>query len=85
VLLELMPVGALAEHFDPVMGRPGKELYAMAGLIFLKECFHWTKNEALNSEKDTYKNLVRIFYEQCEVQEETVQVKAKIGGNVMQN
>ena len=32
VLLELMPVGALSEHFDPVMGRPSKELYAMAGL-----------------------------------------------------
>jgi hypothetical protein len=238
VLLELMPAATLAEHFDPVMGRPSKELYAMAGLIFLKECFHWTKDEALNaycfhmdvhyalnlepvaqdmairtferniarfeedelaktvmadvtvrlvellelkidtqrldsthifsdmasfgrtrlmgvvikrflkqvkrsdpndyealaeslrqryvpgvnqlfadvakdtdsrrllrqqvaedmhslikyfadhpkhSGKDTYKNLVRIFYEQCEVQEETVQVKAKTGGNVMQN
>ena len=238
VLLELMPAGALAEHFDPVMGRPSKELYAMAGLIFLKECFHWTKDEALDayrfhmnvhyalnlepvaqdmairtferniarfeedelaktvmadvtvrlvellelkidtqrldsthifsdmasfgrtrlmgvaikrfltqvkrhapndyasldeslrqryapgvnqlfadvakdtdsrrrlrqqvaedmytllkhftdhpqhSGKDTYKNLVRIFYEQCEIQEETVQVKAKTGGNVMQN
>jgi len=238
VLLELMPAGALAEHFDPVMGRPSKELYAMAGLIFLKECFHWTKDEAIDayrfhmnvhyalnlepvaqdmairtferniarfeedelaktvmadvtvrlvellelkidtqrldsthifsdmasfgrtrlmgvaikrfltqvkrhapndyasldeslrqryapgvnqlfadvakdtdsrrrlrqqvaedmytllkhftdhpqhSGKDTYKNLVRIFYEQCEIQEETVQVKAKTGGNVMQN
>jgi len=25
VLLELMPVGALSEHFDPVTGRPSKE------------------------------------------------------------
>ncbi|MBN1818370.1 MAG: hypothetical protein JW828_13500, partial [Sedimentisphaerales bacterium] len=49
VLLELMPVGALAEHFDPVMGRPSKELYSMAGLIFLKECFHWINDEALNA------------------------------------
>ncbi|MDD5458721.1 MAG: hypothetical protein PHF37_04965 [Phycisphaerae bacterium] len=36
VLLEKMPVGALSEHFDPVMGRPSKELYSMVGLIFLK-------------------------------------------------
>jgi hypothetical protein len=49
VLLELMPAGALAEHFDPVMGRPSKELYAMAGLIFLKECFNWSNDEALNA------------------------------------
>jgi len=33
VLLDLMPAGALAEHFDPTMGRPSKELYSMAGLI----------------------------------------------------
>ena len=31
VLLELMPVGSLSEHFDPVMGRPSKELYSLAG------------------------------------------------------
>ena len=238
VLLEKMPVEALSEHLDPVMGRPSKEIYSMAGLIFLKECFDWINDEALNayryhmdvhyalnlepvaqdisirtleryiarfeedelakavmadvtvrlvellelkidtqrldsthifsdmarfgrtrlmgvaikrflkrvkqqdpeayeslaeslrqryapgvnqlfadvakdtdsrhllrqqvaedmhsliryfadhpkhSDKDTYKNLVRIFYEQCEVHEETVQVKAKTGGNVMQN
>src|SRR3990172_7331017 len=48
-LLELMPAGALAEHFDPVMGRPSKELYSMAGLIFLTECFDWTKDVALNA------------------------------------
>lgn len=49
VLLELMPAGALSEHFDPVMGRPSKELYSMAGLIFLKECFDWTKDQAVNA------------------------------------
>ncbi|RKY24144.1 MAG: hypothetical protein DRP62_04420 [Planctomycetota bacterium] len=49
VLLELMPVGALSEHLDPVMGRPSKELYSIAGLIFLKDCFHWTNDEALNA------------------------------------
>ena len=35
--------------------------------------------------KDTYKALERIFYEQCEVQEDKVGVKEKTGGNVMQN
>ena len=35
--------------------------------------------------KDTYKALERIFYEQCEVHEETVSIKQKTGGQVMQN
>jgi len=35
--------------------------------------------------KDTYKAVERIFYEQCEVNEETVSIKQKTGGNVMQN
>jgi len=49
VLLELMPAEALAKHFDPAMGRPSKELYSMAGLIFLQECFDWTKDQAVNA------------------------------------
>ncbi len=36
VLLRLMPAEELAEHFDPDLGRPTKELYSVAGLIFLK-------------------------------------------------
>ena len=35
--------------------------------------------------KDTYQALERIFYEQCDVREEQVGVKAKTGGAVMQN
>jgi len=35
--------------------------------------------------KDTYKALERIFYEQCDVREDKVCVKAKTGGDVMQN
>lgn len=35
--------------------------------------------------KDTYKALARIFYEQCDVREEKVCVKAKTAGAVMQN
>ena len=38
-----------------------------------------------HAERDTYKILVRIFYEQCDVVEEKVQVKTKTGGNVIQN
>jgi hypothetical protein len=41
-LLHLMPVGKLAEHFDPTTGCPTKELYSMAGTIFLKEFFDLT-------------------------------------------
>ncbi len=36
-LLALMPARELAEHFHPSQGAPTKELYSMAGLIFLKE------------------------------------------------
>lgn len=49
VILELMPVDAIAGHFDPVMGRPTKELYSMAGLILLMEFMDWTKEEALDA------------------------------------
>jgi hypothetical protein len=49
VILELMPVNALGGHYSPNMGRPTKELYSMAGLIFLMEFLNWTKAEALNA------------------------------------
>lgn len=38
-----------------------------------------------HSNRDTYKAVERIFYEQCEVCEEKVSIKQKTGGNVMQN
>ena len=46
VVLELLPVPKLAEHFDPVMGTRTKELYSMAGLVFLADFFNWTAAEA---------------------------------------
>jgi len=46
VLLELMPVGELAEHFSRELGAPTKELYSMAGLVFLADFFDWTAQEA---------------------------------------
>jgi hypothetical protein len=47
VILELLPVEALRQHFHPALGRPTQELYSMAGLILLREFHHWTKEEAV--------------------------------------
>ena len=49
VILELMPVNALGEHYSPELGRPTKELYSMAGLIFMMEFFDWKKPETLDA------------------------------------
>ena len=38
-----------------------------------------------HASRETYKALERIFYEQCDVDEEKVSLKAKTGGDVMQN
>jgi hypothetical protein len=48
-ILKLMPAGKLAEHFDPQMGRPTKELYSMAGLLFIMEFRNWTHEEAADA------------------------------------
>ena len=47
VLLELMPAEELGKTMSERWGRPSKELYAMAGLIFLAEAFGWTHQEAV--------------------------------------
>ena len=41
-MLHLMPAEALGKHFDAKLGCPTKELYGMAGAIFLKEFFDLT-------------------------------------------
>ena len=46
VILKLMPVGELAQEFSPVTGAPTKELYSMAGLIFIKHFMNWTTAQA---------------------------------------
>jgi len=46
-ILHLMPVGKLAENFHPTIGCPTKELYSMAGAIFLKEFFNLTIEQAV--------------------------------------
>jgi hypothetical protein len=48
-VLELMPVGALKQHFDPTFGQPTKELYSMCGLVFITEFMDWTIPEAANA------------------------------------
>ena len=46
VILELMPAQALAGEFHPKIGRPTKELYSMAGLIFMSEFLDWKVERA---------------------------------------
>ncbi len=46
-ILHLMPVQQIAEQFHPTLGCPTKELYGMAGAIFLKELFHLTIDQAV--------------------------------------
>ena len=46
-MLHLMPAQELGEHFDPTLGSPTKELYGMAGVIFLKELFNLTIGETV--------------------------------------
>jgi Transposase DDE domain len=45
-LLELMPVSDLSSHFSDLSGAPTKELYSMAGLVFLGDFFAWTAQQA---------------------------------------
>lgn len=47
-MLHLMPAGELGEHFHPVLGRPTKELYSMAGAVFLKEAFNLTTDQMIH-------------------------------------
>jgi len=49
ILLVLMPVKLLGVHFHPVMGRPTKELYSVAGLLYLQEVFDWTNDQAIEA------------------------------------
>src|SRR3954462_743220 len=49
VILEVMPVGELAKHFSDSLGAPTKELYSMAGLVFLADFFGWDAQEAVEA------------------------------------
>src|SRR5487761_2259430 len=49
VILEVMPVGELTQHFSNCLGAPTKELYSMAGLVFLTDFFDWNAQEAVEA------------------------------------
>ena len=49
LLLALMPVKQLGTHFHPTMGRPTKDLYCVAGLVFLQESNGWTNAQAVEA------------------------------------
>lgn len=49
LLLELMPAQQLGKHFSPTIGRPTKELYSVAGLLFVQEFQNWTNAEAVEA------------------------------------
>src|SRR4051794_18541413 len=49
VILEVMPVAELGSHFSDCLGAPTKELYSMAGLVFLADFFDWTAQEAIEA------------------------------------
>jgi hypothetical protein len=49
VILEVMPVGELAKHFSDSLGAPTKELFSMAGLVFLADFFDWNPQEAVEA------------------------------------
>ena len=48
-ILEVMPVGQLAQHFSDSFGAPTKELYSTAGLVFLADFFDWNVQEAVEA------------------------------------
>jgi hypothetical protein len=48
-ILQVMPVADLAKHFSDSLGAPTKELYSMAGLVFLADFFDWTAQEAVEA------------------------------------
>src|SRR5947209_17631552 len=47
VILEVLPIGELGSHFSDSMGAPTKELYSMAGLVFLADFFDWKAQDAI--------------------------------------
>jgi hypothetical protein len=48
-ILEVLPVADLAQHFSDSTGAPTKELYSMAGLVFLADSFDWTAQDAIEA------------------------------------
>jgi hypothetical protein len=49
VLLQVMPAVELGKHFHPILGCPTKELYSVAGLLFLQELNGWTNAQSVEA------------------------------------
>ena len=49
ILLEKMPVTELATNFSKIAGASTKELYSMAGIVFLADFFGWTNLQAVEN------------------------------------
>ena len=49
VILELLPAEALARSFSDELGRPTKEIYSMAGLVFIMQFNNWTAEQAADA------------------------------------
>ena len=49
VILELLPTQPLARSFSQDQGRPTKELYSVAGLIFIMNFNNWTVEQAADA------------------------------------
>ena len=52
VILELMPAQIIAGEFHSDLGRPTKELFSVAGLIFIAEFMDWTTEQAAQEYND---------------------------------
>src|SRR3954464_15802271 len=48
-ILQVLPVDQLAQHFSHSTGAPTKELYSMAGLVFLADFFDWNAQQAIEA------------------------------------
>jgi Transposase DDE domain len=48
-ILQLLPAQELGQHFHPTCGRPTKELYSVAGLLFLQEANNWTDAQSVEA------------------------------------
>jgi hypothetical protein len=44
-----MPAKEIGKHFHPTHGRPTKELYSIAGLLFLQEANDWTNEQTVEA------------------------------------
>ena len=49
ILLEKMPVTELATNFSKIAGASTKELYSMAGIVFLADFFGWTNLQTIEN------------------------------------